>query len=103
MSSSAAFWRAFQTGLAGPMSIYNAPPPYWNYVGGYSVAQTFALVGSTMSYTAGGGYGGQPTGWVTTGASGSTGIPFDTSGTGHTAGSNDAHPAVEPASRSGTL
>jgi hypothetical protein len=52
--------------MAAPVTLYDRPPPYWMYVGGYGVAQTFALVGNTINYTTGGGYGGQPTGSVNT-------------------------------------
>jgi hypothetical protein len=62
MNQPVAFWPAFWVGLAGPVTIYNSPPPYWAYVGGYSVAQTFAMVGNAMSYTVGGGNGGQSSG-----------------------------------------
>lgn len=61
MNSSAAFWPAFWTGLAGPTSLYAPVPPYAAYVGGYTVAQTFSVVGSTLSHTTAIGYAGQPT------------------------------------------
>jgi hypothetical protein len=64
MTGNSGFWPAFFTGLTGSVSLYNRPPNYWTYVGGYTIAQTFAIVGSTMSYTSGVGHGGgQSTGW----------------------------------------
>jgi hypothetical protein len=43
------FWAAFWTGLAGPMSLYAAPPPYWAYLGRYSVAYNFAQIGMALT------------------------------------------------------
>jgi hypothetical protein len=59
MNEKTGFWPAFVNGLASPVSIYAQPPNYYRYVSGYTLPQTFAIVGSTMSYTAGVAYGGQ--------------------------------------------
>ena len=49
--------------MAGPVSLYAPTPPYLEYatyLGSYTVAQSFAQVGSTLSYCTGLGYAGQP-------------------------------------------
>jgi hypothetical protein len=60
MNKTGAFWPAFSVGLSASTTIYDPPPPYWAYIDGYTVAQTFALVGSTLSSTTTIGYGRQP-------------------------------------------
>ncbi len=54
--------------MAGPVSLY-APTPsyleYATYLGSYTVAQSFAQVGSTLSLCTGLGYAGQPSTFVT--------------------------------------
>ncbi len=60
MSRNDAFWPAFWTGMAAPVTIYSTvTSPYWAYVGGNTIAQSFGMVGSTLNYTTGGGHGGQ--------------------------------------------
>jgi len=60
MSENTAFWKAFLKGLSGPVSLYDRPTPYSAYVNLYTVPQTFAVVGSTVSLVTGMGYAGKP-------------------------------------------
>ena len=49
MRRSPTFWAAFWSGLAAPVGLYAAPPPYMAYVTGYSVPQSFGMVGMYLS------------------------------------------------------
>lgn len=41
-------WTAFYAGLAAPVGLYAAPPPYVMYLGGYSVPAVFGMVGLNL-------------------------------------------------------
>jgi hypothetical protein len=58
MKPSPAFWAAFFAGLAGPLSLYEAPPIYSVY--GNSIAQIFSGVGMLWTYTSAPGVDDRP-------------------------------------------
>jgi hypothetical protein len=50
LSSSRYFVAALWAGLAAPTALFGSPPKYPYYIGTYSVPQSFAQVGSYLSY-----------------------------------------------------
>lgn len=50
--SNRGFWSAFWAGISAPMILYADPPPYFAYVGGRTVSQSFACVGMYLSQAA---------------------------------------------------
>jgi hypothetical protein len=49
MNQTPVFLAAFWAGLAGPVSLYAPPSPYWAYLGRYSVADNFAHIGMALT------------------------------------------------------
>jgi len=53
MKLSPVFWSAFLAGMTGPALMYAPPSPYYSYLSGSSVAETFGVVGVYLLHSAG--------------------------------------------------
>jgi hypothetical protein len=49
MNQRSVFWAAFCAGLAAPVGLFSPPTPYVLNLGVYSIADSFAQVGMTLS------------------------------------------------------